>query len=499
MVKINIVSPVKALVSGSPEDLQKIRKELSYKHSGAEFAYRKHLQNRWFKQKDPVKWEALKLELKDDIKRSCLFFEDGSFWLRPGSIPYISDLVSVEIESQLERPKAKPVPWYKPLPFTLYPYQTLSVDKLIEEGHGNIELCTGSGKTATILSIYRRLGLKTVVFTPSTTIFLEMLKAFETHFGKASVGAIGDGIKRLNKPVMICISKSLSMLKPGSPEYDDIASCKVMLSDECHTNPSETLEKVCHGVLANVPYRFFLSGTMTRGDGTETLLQSIVGKTVHSLSTKEAIAGGYICDHRYTIVNVQSSNPNYTSNDALKMKRFHLLNNENIAKLSAKIANSVFKSKGEQTLILVEELSQIASVVKYLEVPYAYATGGGSKKELEELGLEKSDPTESVEKFNRGQVKVLIGTSCISTGTNIFPTHHTINWQGGTSEIKTKQGAVGRSVRKLKGSKFESYHVPKNFAMIWDFNVVNIPDMERHLEVRLGYYKDSGTDIKFVG
>ena len=48
-------------------------------------------------------------------------------------------------------------------------------------------------------------------------------------------------------------------------------------------------------------------------DGTEKLLQSIIGKTVNKLSTKEAIDGGFICPHDYKIVSIESSNPNYNS------------------------------------------------------------------------------------------------------------------------------------------------------------------------------------------
>jgi superfamily II DNA or RNA helicase len=119
------------------------------------------------------------------------------------------------------------------------------------------------------------------------------------------------------------------------------------------------------------------------------------------------------------------------------------------------------------------------------------------RKAYEEI--KNSDPIEAVEKFNNGSVKVLIGTSCISTGTNIYPTHHTVNWQGGTSEIRTKQGAVGRSVRKLEISKYADKHPPKTKAIIYDFYVKGVEVMTRHLKTRVKFYKSSGTMIEYIG
>jgi superfamily II DNA or RNA helicase len=165
------------------------------------------------------------------------------------------------------------------------------------------------------------------------------------------------------------------------------------------------------------------------------------------------------------------------------MKREHFLRNVNIAKFTAKLANMSWEHKQEQTLVLIDEVSQIDVIAPFLTVPYVTATGTG-------------DPSEAVKAFNEGKARVLIGTGCISTGTNIFPTHNTVNWQGGSSEIKTKQGAVGRSVRKLDGSKYESLHKPKEKSVIWDFSVQGVPVLEGHLEKRIGFYEDSGMPIR---
>ncbi|NJO48084.1 MAG: hypothetical protein HC840_00045 [Leptolyngbyaceae cyanobacterium RM2_2_4] len=247
-----------------------------------------------------------------------------------------------------------------------------------------------------------------------------------------------------------------------------------------------------------------MSGTQTRGDGAEKLLQSIIGETVHTLTTKEAIAGGYICDHDFVIVDIESSNPNIQSADVLEMKRIHLLRNKNIAAFVSKLANAEATTYRRQTLVLVEELSQIAMLIPLLNVPYAYAHSESSKLKLAELEsnsgilLEKVDRADSVERFNKAEAMVLIGTSCIATGTNIFPCHNVINWVGGSSEIKTKQGAVGRAVRRSNQNPWADKCVDKPKARIWDFNVHDQFVLKKHLEERCLYYRDSGTEIRRI-
>jgi len=353
-----------------------------------------------------------------------------------------------------------------------------------------------SGKTAIILTLARELGLKTVIVTPSKSIFLEILEKFEHHFGKSNVGAYGGGKKRLGKLFTVCVSKSLTMLKPGTEAYDFFANADVVIGDESHTLAAETLETVFHGVLNNVPYRFFLSGTQVRGDGKDKLLESIIGKKVYKLTTKEAVDGGYICPVKFFVFETTSrDSKNYT--DPLKAKRKQFLYNPNIADIAAKIANSAWNQAQESTLILVEELEQIRMLVDRLNVPFEYVHSA-SKADAAKFGLETRKVDEAVEAFNLGQVRVLIGTSCIATGTNMYCTHNTINWVGGGSETRTKQGAVGRSVRILENSKYKGYHKPKPYSKIYDFRVSNISLLENHLQKRLSMYKETTNKIKFI-
>ena len=424
-------------------------------------------------------------------------FERDSFdCIRPGSISYIEN-IQLDIRDLIKYPTPKKIPWAKKLPFELYDYQKESVRKLLEIKHGNVSLTTGSGKSACLLSICRETGFRTAIIAPSKAIFNELVESFERYLGKGNIGKFGAGKKKLGKRITICIGDSLCNVKKDSKEWEFFSNLDMLCVDESHTWGSESLEEICNGVFSEVPYRFFFSATQCRGDGGLKLLQSIIGPTVHELTTKEAVDGGFILKHEFRIVSIDNSNPNFTSSDPLEIKRELLLRNKNIALFSAKLANTM-ASLGQQTLILCEELNQIA-MLKKLIPDLGYAHSESKKERLQELGLEKVDVQDQIDKFNRNEFKVLAGTSCLHVGCNMYPATNVINWIGGSSEIKTRQAAIGRAIRLPSANPHKSKCGPKEKVIIWDFDVLGNVVLERHLQQRMVCYNDSGEGlIKYV-
>ena len=490
-MKIKISDPTKAYLIDFPrEELEKVSKSLSYRNTSVQFQLLKLKKNRWFKEKNYSGWIQAIQNLESQLKTTLVFKDDAGIYIRPGSISYLQN--SYDVENSIVYPKPKLIPWAKPVPFEPYIYQQQAVQNLLDIKHGAVSLCTGAGKTLCLQLLTKKLGLKTVIVVPSKSIFLEVLESFETHFGKAKVGAFGQGKKDIKKDITVAIGKSVTMIKPNTPEWEFMSSKQVLIWDESHLSGAEELQKTCHGVLSSAPYRFFLSGTQTRGDGSVPLLQSITGPVVYEFSTAEGIRGGFLNPLEFRILPVQSHRPSYRVDDPMTMKRIHLLRNPNVLDMAAKIANSSASTLNESTLILVEEIDQIAELSKRLTVPFTYIHGGALKKdEAEKLGLENRNLKEELLKFNNGDVKVLIGTDAISTGTNLFPTHNTINLQGGSSEISTKQGVIGRSVRLLSKSKFKDKHKPKNVSKIWDFDILDIEILKKQLGKRISFYEET--------
>jgi len=496
-MNVEILSPTLARVKfTNTTELDVVKKHLTYRNTSISFQIKKHKGNRWWKQRDPDGWDYRLSVLERDLY-TCMLEQNGDdYYIKPGSIPWVKNSTNVYITNNIKYPTLKPIPWKKKPEFDPYPYQSDSVTKLIDVKHGNVSLPTGCGKSFILLMLARTMGLNTVIVTPSKSIFNELLKEFQLRLGKNMVGGYGDGKKDFSKKITIAIGKSLTMLKEGTEAYEAFISKEAMFVDESHTFAASQLKKVCHDVLKDVPYRMFVSATQTRGDGTEKLLNSIIGETVLEMGLKEAIDNGFLCPLHFNVIPTFSPSTR-DKRDPIECKREHLLYNDQVADIAAKIANASATHKQESTLILVEELRQIEALCKRLTVPYAYVHSG-SKADAAVWNLTTVKLQEQVDAFNEGKVKVLIGTKAIATGTNIYPTHNTINWVGGSSEIVTKQGTMGRSTRKLEISKFKDLHVPKPFARIFDFRIHGQPFLEKQLQKRLAYYKEAGGDIAFL-
>jgi superfamily II DNA or RNA helicase len=490
---IEIISPIKALIKNPTDnELNSLKDQFKYKNTSVEFLLKKHRERWHWKQNNYETWSELETKYLRDLEDSVVKFDGKDAYIRPGSISYIEGL-DFEVKNNIVYPEFKSLQWHKELEFKSHDYQDISVKELLKIKHGNISLPTGAGKTLVLLLLAQKSGLDCVIVTPSQVIFNELLEFFTYHLGSKLVGGYGDGKKDIKKKVTIAIGKSLTMLKEGTEAYNFFKNKQMIGIDESHTFSSDQLENVCHGALSNIPYRFFVSATQTRGDGEIILLQSIIGKTVFEMSIEEAIKKGYLCPLKFGVIKTFSPST-LVEKDPLECKRTHFLYNKNITDIAAKIANASFYVNGESTLILVEELVQIKMLVDRLTVPFGYAHAG-STKDAKAAGLKVVDVSEEVERFNRGETKVLIGTRTISTGTNIFPTFNTINWVGGGSEILTKQGTMGRSTRKLENSKYKHLHKPKPYSKIWDFEVEGQPILNSQLKKRIKFYEETGEKV----
>ena len=197
-MKVTIKTPSKAYIEATQEELDLLRYNLTYTNNSAAHDLKRLYSNHWFRAKNKQKWEEAIEQTKKRVKNTLIFEDDKGLYIRPGSLSYLNT-ENIQIVNEINYPKTKAVVWAKQLPFELYSYQVESWKNLLEIKHGNVELCTGSGKSAILLKICREIGLKTAIIAPSKSIFNELLKKFEYHLGKGKVGAFGAGKKKLGK------------------------------------------------------------------------------------------------------------------------------------------------------------------------------------------------------------------------------------------------------------------------------------------------------------
>jgi superfamily II DNA or RNA helicase len=495
-VKLVLETPTRLRIY-DPERLEALRMTLTYVDKKVDFAIQKHKHSHFFKQKHgPEAWQEKLDELKAE-RVKCLLFEDHQgYWTYSGLMQKVQNFYgSSPCESNVSYPKIGSIGWDTKPAFNEYPYQVAAKEALLRARHAGVSIGTGLGKSFIITNLVKELGHRTVVMAPSTDIAKRLYEDFVAAFGRKLVGFVGDGKKDAHKRITVAIAASLTRMEEGSKEWASLSKAEVFIADESHQCPAVTLAKVCFGLLANAPYRFFFSATQFRNDGLDMLLEAITGPIVYNMTVREGIDGGFLSKLSFTMVNTTSPSKEF-SKDANEMTRAHLYYNPNVNRLAAQFANR-FVGMGQQVLVLVEEIEQFTHLLRYLTVPASFAHGGVTKENKGKLLPEyhDSDPSALVKAFNAGDVKVLIGTSCVSTGTDIKANQVTINLQGGKSEIAVMQGPVGRSTR-IFDRKDPPLH--KRECRVIDFDVANIDVVHRHAQARKAIYTEVYGPVKEV-
>lgn len=489
-----LIRPTVARLVGYEDREGALREALSYVDGRADYELSRHKANRrWFINRHGQDAYKTRLEALQSERNKCLLFRDGEgFYTHSGLAERIATLFNddITIDAGLQYRPCGTLPWANKPKHLMRSYQAEAKDLLLHHRHAGVEHCTGAGKSRTILEVVKVLGLQTVVMAPSKSIAGQLYKDFVNAFGTRYIGMYGDGKKQLGKRVTIAIGASLTRVEPDTEEWEFFSKTQVLCGDESHQLPAATLEKVCFGVLAAAPYRFFFSATQLRNDGLDKLLEGITGPIVHRLSVEDCVAMGHLARPRFTMISVKS-NSGVNTKDANEMTRAHLYYNQRVNRIAADFANRMVELLKRPTVILIDEVEQFKHLQPHLKAAYAFAHGPlGENKAKVPKEYWESDVDKLVDDFNLGKIPILIGTSCIATGTDLRVTEAIIYLQGGKSEIQAKQG-VGRGTRGgTAGSVVNPWtNTIKTDCIVLDFDVTNVETTHRHANERRDIYR----------
>lgn len=451
------------------EDLRSLRGLLTFRDRGVEFLIQRHKKNFRWKESDPEQWQAALDKLKVDLNRCILMERDGRYWTYSGLAgDIILAIPSTTFESAVDAPEARGIAWAHVPEHEERYYQDEAKAALLTARHAAVQLPTGSGKSRIIAEVCHELGLQATIMAPTTSIARQLYNDFLYAFGKSKVGLYGDGKKEIGKLFTIGIAASLTRVEEGSEAYEFFSKSAVFFADESHMCPADTLEKVCTGLLAKAAYRFFMSATQTRTDGAELLLKGITGPVVYAKTLQELVDEGFLAKPRWKMVRVPT-NHWFTSGDPMKMNQQHLLYSPFVLKKASLIINHLAR-QGQRILVLIDEMEQFAKLLPLLTVECRFAHGGVTAKNRGKIPEQywASDPSALVKAFDSGEFPVLIGTSCISMGTDVRTCETVVYLQGGISAVQVPQ-AVGRGTRR--GYQYPDGHRKSEFNFI-DFDVV---------------------------
>ena len=463
------------------ENFNALRKAMQYEDQKVVFKLNRlkdQLHGGWFIAKFGLQalQEQIKALEKEKIK-SCLYLVDGRYRVPAG----LGNLVSEVLGMPIEPPKFISPDEWKCLPYENIPhkprwYQTEALEKLCPEDgsrtHGAVSIGTGLGKSLIVTMLAKRIGLKSLVVAPTKSIATQMMKDLTKAFGKGKVGQFFDSKKKSDKRITVAVGASLARVVPGDPHYNNMRDVTVILVDESHMTPPQSLSTVVLGLLELAPYRYFFSGTQFRKDGLSLLLQGIVGDVVFDMPVKQGIEEGFLTPLRFVQYHIPVESYRQVD-DPLKANVVHLRQNMNVYRHASKIVNDALLNRGKRCLIQVDTVDQYALLLRGGLTPTSKFAHGGVTKENRDTVPEahwKVDPQKLVEQFDKGDFSVLVGTSCIGTGTDIKSVDMIVNLVGLASAIEVSQNA-GRGTRLFDGKK-ECLYV--------DYLVVGNDVTERH-------------------
>lgn len=375
---------------------------------------------------------------------------------------------------------------YKRKPHEPRYYQREAVDALIQARHGAISLPTGSGKSLVIMTLVRELGLRAVIMAPGESIARQLYEDLLVHFGPAKVGLYGDGRKDTKQDIIVGIAASLVRVEPGMPAWHALGNRQIFITDESHLVAAATFKKVCLGLMGRACYRFFMSATQFRNDGSDLLLEGLTGPVVYQKDLYELVAEGFLAKPVHVCMGLMAESQ-YVG-PYPQMIKHHFYENRKLHRIAAQLADRLHRMTNLPSLILVDHVEQFGLLHAHLGHEVGFAHGPLTEENRDKVpeAFQKSDTGALVKRFNDMDLSILVGTSCISTGTDLRPTGAILYLQAGESRIKVEQ-ARGRGTRLVDGKK-QFYFV--------DFGI-NIDGLKpyknplwRHFKTRSTYYRN---------
>ena len=337
-MKLVLETPVKLRIKEVNEtEFMSLQNLLKYRDRTVEESLRRMKKNPYYvKQFGKEQYHLMLADLESQLYKSLLYEDAEGYYTLPGTLPRLSRDFEVEFENNVYYPDFELIPWNKMPDFEPFFYQSKTVDLMTVNPHSHAEIATGLGKSHIAVMLVKATGLPTIISTPTIGLARSMYKELCERFGKRKVGMFGGSKKEIGKDILVCVGKSLSMVKEEA-QLEKFKKYQVFISDESHTLPAAQFNYFTNTVLGHCPYRWFLSATQERNDGKDLLLEGIIGRKVFEMTIQEGQEKGYLAKLKTLVFDVPSYSAYSNSNNTVKMNQMHFFGNKNIIDIIAQI------------------------------------------------------------------------------------------------------------------------------------------------------------------
>lgn len=301
---------------------------------------------------------------------------------------------------------------------SLVPYKAqIDAAASITKNHrGILSMPTGAGKSHVIALIIARLCVRTLIVVPSLQIKEQLKESLSRSFKDTS-----------NIVIENIDSNALNTAKGFG----------CLIIDEGHHAAAKTYQKLNKTAWKDIYYRVFLTATPFRNQTEETLLfEGIAGQVVYKLTFAQSVEKGYIVPIEAYYIEVDK-----VKTDSFTYQEVYsefVTNNEAKNQIIAKTLLNLGLS-GASTLCLVKEIRHGSILAEMTGLPFANGQDDTTR--------------EYIEQFNKGEIKVLIGTEGIlSEGVDTKPCEFVLIAGLGKAKSSFMQ-KIGRCVRVFPGKE----------------------------------------------
>lgn len=361
-------------------------------------------------------------------------------------------------------------------PVILREHQVDCVNACLQNRHGLVVASTSAGKTIITAALSRNVEKygRSIVIVPSTDLVTQT-EADYKMFG-LDVGVFYGDRKEFGHKHTICTWQSLHCLWKKTKAGDVILSendiytfledVVCVMVDEVHTAKGEALQAVLGSVMANIPLRWGLTGTIPKDEVQAMKMRTNVGDIIATISAKELQDKGILsnCDVKV----IQLASPLAFGDYASELK--WLVSDPDRMAYISMLIDAI--SKTGNTLVLVDRLEAGTAIIENLGLSKnQFVSGATAKKKREQsYGMVKHADNE-----------IIVATYGVaSTGLNIPRLFNVVLIEPGKSFVRTIQ-SIGRGLRRAKD---------KDFVQIWDISSTT-KYSARHVRERLDYYNDA--------
>ena len=366
-------------------------------------------------------------------------------------------------------PKGHPI---EGQPIELRDYQVEIINNFLENPQCIQEVATGAGKTIMTASLSWNVEPygRSIVIVPNKSLVTQTEKDY-VNLG-LDVGVYFGDRKDYNRTHTICTWQSLNNLlkdtKSGEADFtiqDFLDNVVCVIVDEVHMAKAEALKTLLTGVMAHVPIRWGLTGTVPKEKFESQALLVGLGPVIGRLSANELQQQGVLAQCHVNIVQLVD----YVEYKDYQSELKYLLEESGRLDTIADLVTRV--NETGNTLVLVDRVAAGQALVDRLGDRAVFVSGAtkGTKRQAEYDAVATATD------------KIIVATYGVAAvGINIPRIFNLVMLEPGKSFTRVIQ-SIGRGIRKAED---------KDHVAIWDITST-CKFSKRHLTKRKAFYREA--------